>query len=84
MMNKEVISRYFAVLQTMLEGLEIEDKPSRIWNCDEMGKIFEHEPVKVVAAKGESCLSRTSSKFTNITIMACENAVGERMPPMFV
>lgn len=84
MMNREVIGRYFDDLQTLLEGLGLEDKPAKIWNCDEIGKNFEHEPVKVVAAKGESCLSRTSSKSTNITVMACVNAAGERMPPMFV
>ena len=38
-----------------------------------MGKNFEHDPVKVVAAKGESCVSRTTPKSANITIMACVN-----------
>lgn len=49
-----------------------------------MAKNFEHNPVRVVAEKGTSCLSRTSSKSTNITVMACVSASGRRMPPMFV
>lgn len=50
-----------------------------------MGKNFEHDPVKAVAAKGEKNLHRrTCSRSTNITIMACVNAAGVQMPPMFV
>ncbi|WAR04798.1 LOW QUALITY PROTEIN: hypothetical protein MAR_020659 [Mya arenaria] len=32
-------------------------KPQGIWNCDEMSKNLEHDPVKVVAEKGSQCLS---------------------------
>lgn len=84
MMNREVIGRYFKDLETIVEGLNIASKPHVIWNCDEMGKIFEHSPVQVIAEKGQNCLGRTSSKSTNITIMACVNASGKRIPPMFV
>ncbi|XP_045210605.2 jerky protein homolog-like [Mercenaria mercenaria] len=85
MMNREVINSYFNDLGTIVEGLNLEGNPRVIWNCDEMGKNFEHDPVRVVAEKGEkNCLSRTSSKSTNITVMTCVNASGRRMPPMFV
>ena len=49
------------------------------------GKIFEHQPVKVIAAKEEkSVVGRTSASSSNITIMACVNAAGQTMPPLFV
>jgi hypothetical protein len=42
-----------------------------MWNCDETGKNFEHQPVKVIAANGEkSVVGRTSASSSNITIMA--------------
>lgn len=67
---------------TLIEGLQVTD--TTIWNCDEMSKNFEHNPVNVVAAKGDTCVSKTSTKSTNITVMACVGASGKRMPPMFV
>lgn len=67
-----------------MDGLHLFDKPYAVWNCDEMSKNFEHSPSRVVAAKGEDCVSRTSSKSTNITVMACVNGAGRRMPPMLV
>ena len=85
MMNREVINKYFNDLRTIVDGLNIQDKPHLTWNCDEMGKNFEHDPVWIVAEKGvKICLSKTSSKSNNMTIMACVNASGRRMPPMFI
>ncbi|XP_060577256.1 uncharacterized protein LOC132734512 [Ruditapes philippinarum] len=52
MMNREVIGKYFVDLGRIIHDLNLTDKPSQIWNCDEMAKNFEHEPVRVVAAKG--------------------------------
>ena len=52
-----------------------------IWNCDLMGKIFEHDPVKVVAAKWENCVTRTATKSANMT---CVNGAGRQMPPMCI
>ena len=69
---------------TILDGLNLTAHPESVWNCDEMAKNFEHNPGKVVGQKGESCIFRTSSKSSNITVMACVNAAGEKMPPMFV
>ncbi|XP_045169801.2 uncharacterized protein LOC123532438 [Mercenaria mercenaria] len=84
MMNREVIGRYFNDLGTIIEELNLLDKPQNVWNCDEMGKSFEHDPVRVVSQKGVNCVTRTSSRSTNITVMACVNANGKRLPPMFV
>ena len=49
-----------------------------------MSKTFEHCPFKVVAAKGDNCVTRTAAKSAKMIIMACVNGAGRRMPPMFI
>jgi len=70
MMNPEVVGKYYTYLATIVEGLGLSNKPQCLWNCDEMGKSFEHDPVKVVCEKGMPCVARTSSRSNNITVMA--------------
>ena len=85
MVNPVILKNYFDDLNTLLGSLSLADQPVKIWNCDETGKQFEHDPVKKIAQRGSrSVLGRTTSNRTNITIMACVNAVGDRMPPMFI
>jgi len=84
-LNPEVVSNYFQDLHNIISKNELHAHPERIWNCDETGFNFEHSPVIVVAEKGERCvLSRTSSKSSKVTVMACANAVGKAMPPMVI
>ena len=85
MLNPVVVTNYLNDLDALLDKLDWKEKPDQIWNCDETGKNFEHQPVKVIAAKGEkSVVGRTSASSCNITIMACVNAAGRTMPPQFV
>jgi len=85
MMNPEVVSKYYTDLATRVDTLDMSDKPQYIWNFDESGKNFEHDPVRVITAKGTtSVVGKTSSKSNNITVMACVNAVGNRMLYMLV
>lgn len=85
MMNEEVVSNYFAGLSDTLAQSGLDAHPERIWNCDETGFNFEHTPVHVVAERGDrSVHARTSSKSTNLTVMACVNGIGNRMPPMII
>ena len=85
MLNQTVVSKYFKDLQQLIEDTGLLEKPSNIWNCDECGKQFEHDPVRVVAEKGaKNVVGRTTGNRTNITIMACVNASGEKMPPMLI
>ena len=85
MVNPVVLQRYFTDLNEILVVLDISNKPSVIWYCDETGKQFEHDPVKILAPKGaRSLVGRTTANRTNVTIMACVNAVGNVMPPVFV
>ena len=48
MVNPVVLQRYFTDLNEILVALDISNKPSVIWNCDETGKQFEHDPVKIL------------------------------------
>ncbi|XP_045181703.2 tigger transposable element-derived protein 6-like [Mercenaria mercenaria] len=85
MMNRDVVGKYFEALSNIITSSNLNDKPEFIWNCDETSKNFEHNPIKVVSGIGaKNVCGRTSSKSTNITIMACVNAAGKAMPPMFI
>ena len=57
MVNREVITRYFNDVGTLIGGLNLEGKSHLM----KWGKNFEQDLVNVVAAKGESCVSRTTS-----------------------
>lgn len=85
MLNREVVGHYFDSLGDLINKLNLQNKPSMIWNCDETGKQLEHTPVRVVAKKGsKAVVGRTSNSRANISILACVNASGDRMPPMLV
>ena len=64
---------------------QLVSSPHLIWNCDETGISMEYSPTAVVARRGtRNVPGRTSNSRQNITMMACINAVGTCMPPMFV
>jgi transposase-like protein len=85
MLNPTILKNYFDDLNTLMTRLHLHDKPQNIWNCDETGKQFEHQPVRVLAEKGsKSVVGRTSPGRTNITIMACVSAKGKSMSPLLI
>jgi hypothetical protein len=84
MMNPVVVQKYFDDLETIIEDLNLQDQPQCIWDCDETGRRFEHNPVRVIADKwARNVVSKTSNSRSNGTIMACVNAMGRGMPQMF-
>jgi hypothetical protein len=85
MLNPEVLGKYFDALGTVIADGNYGEHPERVWNCDETSFNMEHSPVRVYAEKGDrSVVSKVSSKSSNITVMACVNANGRRMPPMLI
>lgn len=85
MLNPTVVEKYMNDLGQKISELKLEHKPNQIWNCDETGKQFQHNSVKVIAQKGaKNVVSRVSENRTNITIMACVNGAGEKMVPMII
>lgn len=45
MMNPVVVQKYFNDLETIIEDLNLKDRPDCIWNFDVTGRSFEHNPV---------------------------------------
>ncbi|VDH90293.1 Hypothetical predicted protein [Mytilus galloprovincialis] len=85
MMNRQKVEAYFQDLGLILTQKNLLEKPKMIWNMDECGKSFEHNPVKVVAEKGaKNVPGRTSAISTHVTIVACVNAMGDKMSPLLV
>ncbi|XP_062575504.1 uncharacterized protein LOC134237417 [Saccostrea cucullata] len=82
MLNSCVVEKYFADLSKIVQNLNLQGSPEKIWNCDETGKQLEHTPVHVIARRGsKSVVGRTGNDRSNITITACVNARGDSMPP---
>lgn len=85
MLNPEVLGKYFDALFSIITEGSYGEHPERVWNCDETGFNMEHDPVRVYAEKGDrSVVSKVSTKSSNLTVMACVNAKGSRMPPMII
>ena len=49
MLNEVVLGKYFHDLKMLLDSNNITEKPAVMWNCDETGKQFEHNPVCLVS-----------------------------------
>ncbi|KAK3104222.1 hypothetical protein FSP39_025431 [Pinctada imbricata] len=85
MLNPQKVNNYFDDLEKLVKELDLTNKPQFIWNADETGKQFQHNPVNVIAQKGaRGIVSRTSDDRTNTTMMVCANAAGQFMPPMMI
>lgn len=75
-----VIDDYFKLLLTTLKELDIENRPSQIWNLDETSVCLDPSKTKVVGQKGA-----TSSRTThgtgkeNITVLTAFSANGKKM-----
>jgi len=84
-MDKTKVQKYFFALKDLLTTSGLLDRPKCIWNMDETGLQLEHVPRTVVARKGSKYLqSRTSGNKETITIIACINASGDKIPPHII
>ena len=85
MMTRTVINIYFDDLKKLLNELELAQKPSQIWNCDETGLHFSPDVSEVIEQKGaESVVARCNSFTESVTTLVCINAAGSTMPPLCV
>ncbi|CAG2203648.1 unnamed protein product [Mytilus edulis] len=85
MMNRQKVEEYFHAFEKTLIEKDIAKKPTMIWNMDETGKSFEHDPVKVLAEKGTTNVpGRTSAMSKHVTIIACANAEGHKMSSLLI
>ena len=79
--TKENMSAYFSLLEETLKEHDLLDKPSFIFNMDEIGMPLDHKQPKRVATKGmKKVHGPDSGDKTQITIIACSNAAGYMLP----
>lgn len=83
--SKEVLDRYFDILQDCLKENGILNNPAAIYNCDETGLPLNPECHKVVDAVGSrhpSYITGESKKL--FIVLACTSATGVALPPFIV
>ena len=80
-----VLDYYFELLKKTLEVNGLMNKPNRIYNMDESGTLLDYRQLKCIAPKGAKKVHGQSSGIkTQITILACANAIGTMLPPMVI
>ena len=83
--NRDVINKYFDLLEETISKNNLRDRPSCIFNCDESGMPLDFRPGKRIAKKGaKHVLVYGTGIKTQITILACANAAGYAIPPLVV
>ena len=83
--DRDVIDRYFDMLEDCLKSNGIFNKPSCIFNCDESGIPLNPKSLKVVDKVGSKNPSYlTSGSKTQITVLACTCAAGYALPPLII
>ena len=83
MMTRPVVYRYFDQLEALVNELQLADKPSQIWNCDETGMQFSPDAARVIGQKGaRNVVSRCSPSKESVTTLVTINANGKAMPSL--
>ena len=83
--DRDVMDRYFDMLEDCLTSNGLLNKPSCIFNCDESGVPLNPKSLKVVAEVGSKHPSYISGGCkTQITVMACTCAAGYAIPPLVI
>ncbi|XP_047141459.1 uncharacterized protein LOC124816347 [Hydra vulgaris] len=84
-MDKDIVSKYFCVLNDAMVKNGFLVKPDSIWNVDKTVLQLDVKPRKVVARKGTKNLhSRTSGNRESITVIACVNVKGIFISPQVI
>ncbi|KAK9679583.1 hypothetical protein QE152_g39876 [Popillia japonica] len=81
-LNKFVIKYYFDKLKTVLQELDLMDKPESIFNIDEKGcRLTLHHQQAVLAKKGTKRMHLVAPEHgENVSIVAYANASGVAIP----
>ena len=80
--SREILDKYFDLLEEVLVQNNILNKPSQIFNFDETGVPLSFSPPRVLARKGQKHVYsvRTGDK-SQVTVLACASAAGYVLPP---
>lgn len=82
--NKPIVQLFFDKYESVLSKYKF--TPEKIYNMDETGVSSVHTPPKVIASrklKQVGGITSTERGF-NTTMLACVNAIGNSIPPVFV
>jgi hypothetical protein len=82
--NRVQVGQFFDLLRTEMSKNAF--TPERIFNVDESGITCVHQPVKVIACKGQKQVGKIVSgeRGKNITVVCAVSAGGNYVPPMFI
>lgn len=84
-MNSTLCGNYFEDLLAILKESGLEGKPQCVWNMDESGVRFEHDPSLVLAGKGSKQVpARTSNSRKSATLIVGGNAAGRALSPLII
>ena len=80
------LQAFFEMWGALLEDLELQSSPERIFNCDETGLNSDQAGEKVYIKKGckDAYLKTVNSVKTTYTVLFCSSARGEYLPPFVV
>uniref|UniRef100_A0A2C9KBT2 HTH CENPB-type domain-containing protein n=1 Tax=Biomphalaria glabrata TaxID=6526 RepID=A0A2C9KBT2_BIOGL len=81
------VELWFKKLQETINSIDpsILSSPNRIFNADEMGFQFDTKSNNVKACKGSKNVYKIKSDTqTQVTVLACCNAVGQYIPPLLI
>ena len=83
--DRDVIERYYDLLEDTLRHNNLFDKANCIFNCDETGLPLCPKTLKIVTVKGaRNPSSITGDSKSQITILGCANAAGYAIPPFVI
>ncbi|KAJ8941509.1 hypothetical protein NQ314_010378 [Rhamnusium bicolor] len=85
-LNKFIVNDYFTKLESILDEMDLKNKPERIFNMDEKGcwLTLHHQQI-VLAKKGVKRLHLVASEHAqNVTVVGCVSAIGSAIPPMVI
>ena len=79
--DQSVLDHYFDLLEQTMLANELISFPSHIFNVDESGFLLQAHKSSVVAEKGNK---HPTTGTRQITVIACVNASGAKLPPMVI
>lgn len=83
--NREVMDRYFDLLEETLAENDLRDKPAQVYNLDETGMPLDPKALKTIHVRGErNPYAVSSGQKTQISILACVSATGQCIPPLVI
>lgn len=81
-----VVEKFYKDIEEILRTENLSNRPEALYNCDETGFQLDPSNMRILAEKGQRRVSRNvpgSGKET-VSVMACCNAAGDKMPPMII